>query len=92
MLSKIGFGALEPVGLENWRPPRDCALSQGCINLIPIQATFMYVGGDQVQSLEQPADDVMDLAAGKHYLLLQAKECQKQDHKSQRLIAQMTLQ
>ena len=34
----------------------------------------MYnVDGDQVQSLEQPADDVMDLAAGKHYLLLQGR-------------------
>ena len=39
----------------------------------------MYVGGDQVQSLEQPADDVMDLAAGRHYLLL-GKECQKHEH------------
>ena len=52
MLSKIGFGALEPVGLENWRPPRDCAVSQGCINLIPTQAIFMYnVDGAQCMDM-----------------------------------------
>ena len=46
----------------------------------------MYnVDGDQVQSLEQPADDVMDLAAGRHYLL-SGKECQKHDHEHNALL------